>query len=60
VAPPVRPQGKDDAKTAVYFYEKCLEIARITGDRPGEMFANGKLGAGELPRRPACTVTPTQ
>ena len=33
-----------DPKTGVYFYDKCLEIARITGDYRGEMNANHNLG----------------
>lgn len=33
-----------DPKTGVYFYEKCLEIARLTGDFRGEMAANHDLG----------------
>ena len=36
-------QGQD-LKTAVYFYEKCLEIARLTSDAVGEMNANHHLG----------------
>ena len=33
-----------DPKTGVYFYEKCHEIARLTGDHRGEMAANHDLG----------------
>ncbi|KAJ1459645.1 hypothetical protein M885DRAFT_613252 [Pelagophyceae sp. CCMP2097] len=33
-----------DAKTGIYFYEKCHEIARLTGDHRGEMAANHDLG----------------
>ena len=33
-----------DPKTGVYFYEKCLEISRLTGDKRGEMAANNDLG----------------
>ena len=29
-----------DPKTGVYFYEKCLEISKLTGDSNGEMNAN--------------------
>jgi len=36
--------GADDAKTAVYFYEKCLEIAKLTNDIRGEMASNNDLG----------------
>jgi tetratricopeptide (TPR) repeat protein len=34
----------NDAKTGVYFYEKCLEIARLTNDYRGEMASNHDLG----------------
>lgn len=34
----------EDAKTGVYFCEKCLEIARLTGDFRGELKANHDLG----------------
>lgn len=34
----------NDPKTGVYFYEKCLEIAKLTSDGPGEMSANHSLG----------------
>ena len=37
-------QRVDDPKTGVYFYEKCLEIARLTSDVRGEMEANHHLG----------------
>ena len=37
-------QGAKDSKTGVYFYEKCLEISRLTGDVSGEMVANHNLG----------------
>lgn len=37
-------QSESDHKTGIYFYEKCLEIARMTNDAPGEMKANHKLG----------------
>ena len=37
-------QNASDPKTGVYFYEKCLEIARLTGDKRGEMAANHDLG----------------
>ncbi len=33
-----------DAKTGLYFYEKCLEISRLTMDVAGEMGANHNLG----------------
>ena len=33
-----------DPKTGVYFYEKCLEISRLTRDRRGEMASNHDLG----------------
>jgi hypothetical protein len=33
-----------DPKTGVYFYEKCLEISKLTGDATGEMAANHSLG----------------
>ena len=33
-----------DAATGVYFYEKCLEVARLTGDHRGEMAAHHDLG----------------
>lgn len=33
-----------DPRTGVYFYEKCLEIARLTNDRRGEMASNHDLG----------------
>merc|ERR1719482_2050512 len=32
-----------DAATGVYFYEKCLEVARLTGDHRGEMAAHHDL-----------------
>ena len=37
----------EDPKTGIYFYEKCLEIARITGDFKGEMRANHDLGCAQ-------------
>jgi len=37
-------QKVKDPKTGVYFYEKCLEISRLTGDKRGEMAANNDLG----------------
>jgi tetratricopeptide (TPR) repeat protein len=37
-------QNVDDSKTGIYFYEKCLEISRLTMDRLGEMRANHSLG----------------
>ena len=37
-------QQVNDPKTGVYFYEKCLEIARLTSDVRGEMEANHNLG----------------
>ena len=37
-------QEANDAKTGIYFFEKCLEIARLTGDPVGEMHANHNLG----------------
>ncbi|CAM9288733.1 unnamed protein product [Hapterophycus canaliculatus] len=37
-------QDMNDAKTGVYFHEKCLEISRLTTDRVGEMSANHRLG----------------
>jgi hypothetical protein len=33
-----------DPKTGVYFYEKCLEVSRLTNDTAGEMAANHSLG----------------
>lgn len=47
------PQDLDDAKTAVYFYEKCSELARLTGDKARQMLSNNRLGyvydkAGDL------------
>jgi hypothetical protein len=33
-----------DPRTGVYFYQKCLEIAKLTGDNRGEMSANHDLG----------------
>jgi len=38
-------QTQKDSKTGVYFYEKCLEISRLTGDVSGEMAANKNLGS---------------
>ncbi|KAG5186625.1 hypothetical protein JKP88DRAFT_260388 [Tribonema minus] len=38
-------QDSRDPRTGVYFYEKCLEVARVTHDRRGEMAANRSLGA---------------
>jgi len=37
-------QQLEDPKTGVYFYEKCLEISRLTNDRVAEMLANHCLG----------------
>lgn len=37
-------QNVNDCKTGIYFHEKCLEIARLTSDRLGEMRANHALG----------------
>jgi tetratricopeptide (TPR) repeat protein len=37
-------QNVDDTKTGIYFYEKCLEISRLTMDKLGEMRANHSLG----------------
>jgi len=37
-------QSESDHKTGIYFYEKCLEIARMTNDASGEMKADHKLG----------------
>ena len=37
-------QENNDAKTGIYFFEKCLEIARLTQDPSGEMRANHHLG----------------
>ena len=37
-------QESNDAKTGIYFFEKCLEIARLTNDVIGEMHANHDLG----------------
>jgi hypothetical protein len=37
-------QNVDDSKTGIYFYEKCLEISRLTMDKLGEMRANHSLG----------------
>lgn len=33
-----------DPKTGVYFFEKCLEISRLTNDQRGEMASNHDLG----------------
>jgi tetratricopeptide (TPR) repeat protein len=33
-----------DPKTGVYFFEKCLEISRLTNDSRGEMASNHDLG----------------
>jgi tetratricopeptide (TPR) repeat protein len=38
-------QERSDQRTGVYFYEKCLEIARIMQDVPGEMKAAFDLGS---------------
>ena len=35
---------ESDCKTGIYFYEKCLEISRLTGELGGEMAANHNLG----------------
>ena len=35
---------------SVYFYEKCLEVARLTGDHRGEMAAHHDLGSRAWPR----------
>lgn len=43
--------GRADSKTGVYFHEKCLEIARVTGDGAGEMDANADLGAAHFELR---------
>mmetsp|Transcript_6427 Transcript_6427/g.18136 ORF Transcript_6427/g.18136 Transcript_6427/m.18136 type:complete len:473 (-) Transcript_6427:2431-3849(-) len=37
-------QARDDPKTGIYFYERCLEISKLTGDPRGEMRANHRLG----------------
>jgi len=37
-------QEVNDCRTGIYFYEKCLEIARLTSDKHGEMGANHCLG----------------
>jgi tetratricopeptide (TPR) repeat protein len=37
-------QENNDATTGIYFFEKCLEIARLTEDPSGEMRANHNLG----------------
>ena len=37
-----------DAATGVYFYEKCLEVARLTGDHRGEMAAHHDLGLARM------------
>lgn len=37
-------QARNDQRTGIYFYEKCLEIARIMQDAPGEMKATSDLG----------------
>ena len=37
-------QENNDAKTGIYFFEKCLEISRLTTDPVGEMRANHHLG----------------
>ena len=36
--------GVGDSRTGVYFFEKCLEISRLTNDSRGEMAANHDLG----------------
>lgn len=51
-------QSARDPKTGVYFYEKCLEISRLTGDAPGETAANHDLGLihqamGDVPQATA-------
>eukprot|EP00750_Incisomonas_marina_P001330 INCI11115.1.p1 GENE.INCI11115.1~~INCI11115.1.p1 ORF type:complete len:451 (-),score=78.34 INCI11115.1:41-1393(-) len=38
-------QSSNDQRTGVYFYEKCLEIARIMQDAEGEMKATCDLGS---------------
>mgnify|MGYP003706091103 CR=1 FL=1 len=37
-------ESVDDSKTGIYFYEKCLEIAKLTSDVVGEVRANHNLG----------------
>ena len=37
-------QDAQDSKTGIYFYEICLEIARLTSDLLGEIRANNNLG----------------
>jgi len=34
----------NDPRTGVYFFEKCLEISRLTNDHRGEMASNHDLG----------------
>ena len=38
-------QGREEPQTGVYFYEKCLEISKLTGDAAAEMKANERLGS---------------
>jgi hypothetical protein len=38
-------QSREDQRTGIYFYEKCLEIARIMQDAHGEMKATYDLGS---------------
>jgi hypothetical protein len=37
---------KQDAKTMIFFYEKCLEIARLVKDQVSEMRALSQIGSG--------------
>jgi len=37
-------QARKDPRTGIYFYEKCLEICKLTGDPKGEIRANQRLG----------------
>ena len=37
-------QDAQDSKTGIYFYEKCLEIAKLTSNLLGEIRANNNLG----------------
>ncbi|RLN90407.1 hypothetical protein BBJ28_00007710 [Nothophytophthora sp. Chile5] len=37
---------KQDTKTMIFFYEKCLEIARLVKDQVGEMRVLSQIGCG--------------
>ena len=41
-------ESSQDSKTGIYFYEKCLEIARLTNDLVGEIQANYNLGLAHM------------